>query len=153
MPKYVDHKCLTCDVVFKGPKKSAYLCEEKSEGQLHDVPVKTYYAPTKGLTIHYSKEVRGLDAQGAQVILDAGSDAVFNNGVFQTTNPKAQDFLEGYSGLISFAEWERVHVPQAERVKKIERESAQKAVELENANVLIAQLQEQLAAKSKPAAK
>lgn len=147
MPKYNERLCLTCSKTFRGPKKSSYRCEEKPEGQLHDVESHAYYAPTKGLTIHYAKETKGLDAQGQQVILDAGADAVFVNGVFTTTDPMAQDFLDGYSGMITFEEWERIHVSKEERAKKLERTTAAQADQLVEKDSEIARLRAQLAAK------
>jgi hypothetical protein len=117
-----ERTCLTCKKKFKGGN---YECKEKAQGDIHDVEPKQYYSPSAGAQIQWKTDRSIQDTTGGgKIITLPGKSAQFIQGMYVSTDPEEQDFMDSYPGLITFEQWEELFVPEKMRNEKRDRELA-----------------------------
>ena len=134
MDQSTKHTCTRCGKEFTAPN---WKCED---GYPHQVPSKTYYVRTEGLTVFYGP------VRGDQVQNRTRGVITFQRGTFQTTDPQQQEFLDSYHDCCSAEEWRDKHIDDKERAELSKKKSER--LEKENNELLakIKQLEEEKAA-------
>lgn len=142
---YPQRVCVACGEKFQGPKGVSYLCKAGGDDEKHEVESKTYFCPTQGLAVNWKKDVIGKDVMGNASVVASGRAINFAKGMFSTTDPEEQDYLDNYKGVVSFEEWERINVSEKLRAERSLRLAKAAQEELAGRNEELEKLKKQLA--------
>lgn len=147
------YHCLECDKDFKA---GSWEC---TPGQQHVVTAKRYYmddaptvtewrdgrpfinkaaARTQVLNIPPEKRVQ----DGDEIIRVPGGSVEFCRGMFETSDPEKQFYLDRKSGLCTYERWKEVYWTEDEKIneQKMEIHAAQNRLQSER-NELLAKVQ------------
>jgi hypothetical protein len=140
---YSKYECLNCEKKFNGPGKG-YICPEgTNQDSNHVVEAKKYFSASAGLLLQWKDDRRVPDNSG-NIVYVPGKSAQFIQGMFSTTDPEEQDYLNTYPGCITFEQWEEVFIPEKLRNEKRDREAKSNKTVITQQNAELIKLRKQL---------